>query len=298
MDVVVTGSHGFIASALIPALERAGQRVVRVVRREARGTDELSWDPVEGRIDAEGLEGIDVVVHLAGEGIGDKRWTEQQKKRILESRTKGTSLLASALAGLKSGPKVMVSASAIGYYGDRGDEMLTEDSPPGTGFAADVCVQWEASAQPAVEAGIRVVHPRSGIVLDPRGGALKKMLIPFRLGIGGRFGSGRQWFSWISLDDEVAGILHLIANRDMRGPVNLTAPKPVTNADLTKTLGKVLHRPTVLPTPMFVVKAVLGSEAVDEGLLAGQRVLPQRLQASGFRFRAPELEAALRGMLK
>jgi uncharacterized protein (TIGR01777 family) len=297
MDVAITGSHGFIASRLIPALKDEGHRVLRLVRTADTEPDSIHWDPEAGRIDAAGLEGIEAVVHLAGEGIGDRRWTDEQKRRILESRTKGTGLLATTLAELQRPPAVMVSASAVGYYGDRGDEVLTEESPPGTGFAADVCVRWEQAAEPAATAGIRVAHPRSGIVLGRTGGALKKMLLPFKLGLGGRLGSGRQWFSWIAIDDEVRVLLHLIESSELTGPVNATAPNPVTNAEFTKTFGRVLGRPTVIPVPTIGLKLVFGSEAVDEGLLTSQRALPARLESDGFEFQTPELEGALRQVL-
>jgi uncharacterized protein (TIGR01777 family) len=297
MDVAITGSHGFIASKLIPALKDKGHRVLRLVRTAETEPGSIHWDPEKGRIDAAGLEGIEAVVHLAGEGIGDRRWTDEQKRRILESRTKGTGLLATTLAELQRPPAVMVSASAVGYYGDRGDEVLTEESSPGTGFAADVCVRWEQAAEPAATAGIRVAHPRSGIVLGRTGGALKKMLLPFKLGLGGRLGSGRQWFSWIAIDDEVRVLLHLIERSELTGPVNATAPNPVTNAEFTKTFGRVLGRPTVIPVPTIGLKLVFGSEAVDEGLLTSQRALPARLESDGFEFQTPELEGALRQVL-
>lgn len=296
MDVVVTGSHGFIASHLIPALTGRGHRVLRLVRSKPTEPDSIGWDPETARIDSGGLEAVDAVVHLAGEGIGDRRWTDEQKRRILESRTKGTSLLANTIAELQDPPKVMVSASAIGFYGARGDEVLTEESSPGTDFVADVCVQWERAAEPAAKAGIRVVHPRSGIVLGATGGALKRMLLPFRLGLGGRLGSGRQWFSWISIDDEVSVFLRLLEAADIQGPVNSTAPNPVTNAEFTKTLGRVLGRPVLIPVPTLGLKLVFGSEAVDS-LLGSQRVFPTRLEAEGFEFETPELEGALRKVL-
>jgi uncharacterized protein (TIGR01777 family) len=299
MDVLVTGSSGFIGAALLPALVAAGHRPVRALRVATipKGVDAIAWDPEAGAIDAASLEGIGAVVHLAGAGIGDKRWDDERKRLILESRTKPTRLLAETLAGLTRPPFVLVSGSAVGYYGSRADEVLTEDSPPGDDFVSDVCVQWEAAAQPAVDAGIRVVPIRTGIVLGAHGGVLKRLLLPFKLGIGGRTGSGEQWMSWISLDDEVAAILHAIGSDSLRGPANLTAPNPVTNAELTKTLGKVLHRPTFLPTPTLPVKAVYGGELVQHLLLEGQRVLPKALEASGFDFAHPTLEVALRAIL-
>jgi uncharacterized protein len=294
VDVAVTGSHGFVGSALVPALARAGHRVVRLVRGRPVGADELGWDPDAGTIDAEGLEGIDAVVHLAGAGIGDKRWTEARKRLILESRTKGTGLLARTLAALAHPPSVLVSASAIGYYGDRGDEPLDEQSGPGTDFVAGVCVQWEAATAPTAEAGVRVATTRSGLILGRDGGVFPRMLLPFRLGIGGRIASGRQYMSWISISDEVGAIMHALTNDAVSGPVNVTGPAPVTNAEFTETLGRVVHRPTVIPTPLFPLRLRYGSELVRHLLVEGQRVLPKRLEESGFRFAHPTLEEALR----
>ena len=294
MDVAVTGSHGFIGSALLPALIREGHRPVRIVRGRAAGDDELSWDPEAGTIDADGLEGIGGVVHLAGAGIGDKRWTDARKRLILETRTKGTSLLARTLAGLTRPPSTLVSASAIGYYGNRGDEPLDEQSTPGNDFVARVCVQWEGSTVPAADAGIRVARVRSGIVLGRDGGVLPRLLLPFRLGLGGRIASGRQYMSWISIGDEVRAILHALTQDGVAGPVNLTGPAPVTNGEFTETLGRVLRRPTVIPTPLLPLRARYGSELVQHLLVEGQRVLPKRLQATGYAFEHPTLEDALR----
>jgi hypothetical protein len=300
VDVLVTGSSGFIGAALLPALVEAGHRPVRALRVAAvpKGVEAIAWDPDAGTIDAASLEGVGAVVHLAGAGIGDKRWDDERKRLILESRTKPTRLLAETLAGLTKPPSVLVSGSAVGYYGSRDDEVLTEASEPGTDFVSDVCVQWEAAAQPAVAAGIRVVNIRTGIVLGRHGGVLKRLLLPFKLGVGGRTGSGKQWMSWISLQDEVRAILHAIGTESLRGPANLTAPSPVTNAELSATLGHVLHRPAFLPTPTFGVKAVYGSELVQHLLLEGQRVVPKALAASGFTFEHPTLEAALRSILE
>jgi uncharacterized protein len=297
VDVAVTGSHGFIGSALLAALTREGHRPMRIVRGQASGDDELSWDPVAGTIDAGGLEGIGGVVHLAGAGIGDKRWTDARKRLILESRTKGTSLLARTLAGLARPPSVLVSASAIGYYGDRGDEPIDEQSTPGNDFVARVCVQWEAATAPAAEAGIRVARVRSGIVLGREGGVLPRLLLPFRLGLGGRIASGRQYMSWISIDDEVGAILHALTQDGVAGPVNLTGPAPVTNDEFTKTLGRVVRRPTVIPTPLLPLRARYGRELVQHLLVEGQRVLPKRLEASGYAFEHPTLEDALRAVV-
>jgi uncharacterized protein (TIGR01777 family) len=297
MDIAVTGSHGFVGSALVPALARAGHRPVRVVRTRPVGDDELGWDPEAGTIDAAGLEGIGGVVHLAGAGIGDKRWTDARKRLILESRTKGTDLLARTLAGLTRPPSVLVSASATGYYGNRGDEPLDEQSAPGDDFVAGVCVQWEAATAPVAEAGIRVARTRSGAILGRQGGMLPRMLLPFRLGLGGRIASGRQYMSWISIDDEVGAILHAVANDAVSGPINLTGPAPVTSAEFTQTLGKVVHRPTVIPTPLLPLKAWYGSELVQHLLVEGQRALPKRLEETGYRFEHPTVEEALRAVV-
>jgi uncharacterized protein len=297
VDVAVTGSHGFVGSALVPALRRAGHRVVRLVRGQPKSADELRWDPEAGTVDAAGLEGIGGVVHLAGAGIGDKRWTDARKRLILESRTKGTTLLARTLAQLARPPSVLVSASATGYYGDRGDEPLDEQSAPGNDFVAGVCVQWEAATAPAADAGIRVARTRSGIILGREGGVFPRMLLPFRLGLGGRMGSGRQYMSWISIDDEVRAILHALVQERVAGPVNLTGPRPVTNAEFTKTLGRVLHRPTAIPTPLLPLRALYGSELVQHLLVEGQRVLPKQLEQTGYAFARPTLEEALRAVV-
>ncbi len=295
MDVAVTGSSGFIGTALVAALEAEDHRVLRVVRGRPSGPDQLAWDPAAGTIDTDGLAGVDAVVHLAGEGINAKRWTSAQKRKILESRTRGTDLIAKAVARLDPPPSVLISGSAIGFYGDRGDEVLTEDSPPGDDFLASVCVAWEGAALPAVLAGVRTVYVRTGIVLDRRGGALRKMLPLFKLGLGGRMG-GDQWWSWVSLADEVGAIVHLL-HADVAGPVNLTAPSPVTNAELTTTLGAVLSRPTVMPIPRFGPELLLGRELAHSLLYSSARVTPTRLEASGYEFSHPELDAALRSAL-
>ena len=293
MDVVVTGSSGLVGTALRPALERAGHRLVPMVRGQGGG-EALRWDPERGVIDAGGLEGVGAVVNLAGESIGSKRWNDAQKARIRDSRARGTALLAETLAKLNRPPKVLVSGSAVGYYGDRGDEVLTESSRAGEGFLAEVSVAWEAAAGPAREAGIRVSHIRTGIVLSGRGGALAQMLRPFKLGLGGKLGTGRQWMSWISLDDEAGAIVHLLGDDAPSGPVNLTAPNPATNADFTKALGQALGRPAVLPVPKVGLKALLGGEMAKELLLGGQRALPTRLLDSGYTFVLPELPEALK----
>jgi uncharacterized protein (TIGR01777 family) len=296
MRVLVTGSHGFIGTELVARLGQEGHQVTRLVRR-LPGAGEVGWDPVEGTIDAGGLEGHDAVVHLAGAGIGDHRWTKAYKAKVLGSRVHGTSLLARTLATLQRPPAVLASGSGIGFYGDRGDEELTEESTAGTGFLAEVVRQWEASTAPAEQAGMRVVHLRTGVVLSPKGGALKRLLLPFRLGVGGRYGSGRQWLSWISLDDEVGGIVHVLEHERLRGPVNLTAPQPVTVGELAKALGRALNRPAVLPTPTLALDLLLGRELVREMLLSGQRVRPAKLMASGFQHRHADIHSALTQLL-
>jgi uncharacterized protein (TIGR01777 family) len=297
VDVAITGASGFIGSALVPALERDGHRVLRLVRREARGSDELSWDPAAGSIDAAGLDGLGAVIHLAGAGIGDKKWTPDRKRVILESRTRGTTLLANTLAGLDRKPAVLVSASGVDYYGPHGDEVLTEDDSAGEGYLAGVCVAWEEATAPAADAGIRVVRLRTGPVLSADGGVLKRMLFPFKVGLGGRIGTGKQWMSWISLPDHVGAIRHVLGRDDLAGPVNSTAPHPVTNAEFTKTLGRVVRRPTAIPTPITPLKMLYGMELVHHLLLTGQRVMPQRLLDTGYRFEHPELEPALRALV-
>ncbi len=296
MDVIVTGASGLIGSALRPALSAAGHRMIALVRRPTRGADEVAWDPPTGRLDRASIEGAGAVVHLAGVGIADKRWTDEHKRELRDSRVQGTGLLARAIAELNRPPAVLVSASAVGYYGDRGDEVLDETSPPGDGFLSDLCVAWEMATAPAERAGTRVVHTRTGIVLSSNGGALRKQLPLFKLGLGGRFGSGRQWQSWITIDDVVRAIQHLFA-ADVVGPVNLTSPEPVRNADFAKTLGNVLGRPTLVPVPKFGPSLVLGSELADNLLYSSQRVVPKQLEASGFEFAHPELERALRHVL-
>lgn len=296
MRVLVTGSRGLIGTALIERLQAGGHRTTRLVRC-APGAGEVAWDPAAGAIDRAGLEGHDAVVHLAGEGIGDHRWTAAHKARVLDSRKAGTRLLTEALAGLDQPPAVLVSASAVGYYGDRGDEVLTEESTPGSGFLADVVREWEAATAPATDAGIRTVLARTGIVLSDRGGALAEMLPIFKLGAGGRLGSGRQWWSWISLDDHCAVIERALADTALSGPLNSTAPNPVTNAVFTSTLGRVLRRPAIAPVPKVALAIRFGREMAEEMLLAGQRVRPARLEAAGFTFAHPELEGALRAIL-
>jgi uncharacterized protein len=295
MKVAITGSTGLIGTALSQHLRSAGHSVVPVVRRSP-SAGQVLWDPAAGTIDAAGLEGVDAVVHLAGAGIGDHRWTADYKRELVDSRTKSTTLLATTLADLDQKPAVLLSGSAIGWYGSRGDEVLDETSTKGSNFLTDLCVQWEAGTAPAESAGIRVAHLRTGIVLSPKGGALKKQLPLFKLGLGGKFGSGKAWQSWISIDDQLAAITHLLGV-DVSGPVNLTAPTPVTNGDFAKTLGRVLKRPALLPIPAFGPKLLLGGELADALLFTGQRVLPKVLLASGFEFQHATLESALRAVL-
>jgi len=294
MKIAVTGSTGLVGSTLLPFLTTGGHRVLPLVRRE--GSAGIRWDPANGTIEADKLEGCDAVVHLAGEGIAEGRWNDAKKKRIFDSRVNGTELIAQTLARLKDPPKVLVCASAIGYYGDRGDEVMTEGSRVGNGFLPDVVEAWEKAADAAREAGIRVVHLRIGVVLAADGGALQKMLLPFKLGVGGVIGSGDQYMSWIAIDDVVGAIYHAINDGTLEGPVNTVAPQPVTNREYTKTLGSVLSRPTIIPVPAFGARLAFG-EMADELLLSSTRVVPERLEASGYSFRFPELEPALRHIL-
>ncbi|MGH3147737.1 MAG: TIGR01777 family oxidoreductase [Rubrobacter sp.] len=295
MNVLISGATGIIGTTLIPELEAAGHRVTRLTRSPRSG-DDVGWDPGAGSIDGD-LEGTDAVVHLAGESIAEGRWTPEKKRRILESRRSGTRLLAQTIAALPTPPHVMVSASAVGYYGDRGNELLTEESGPGTGFLAEVCREWEAGADPAREAGIRVVHPRIGIVLSTRGGALGATLPIFKLGAGGKIGSGKQYWSWISLDDVAGSFVHALTNESVSGPVNVGSPNPLTNAEYTKVLGRVLNRPTVFPVPATAARIVLGGMA-DELLLASQRMQPSRLEETSYEYRHTDLEEALKHILR
>ena len=294
-QIVVTGSSGLIGTALVRQLRADGHRVVGLVRRAPK-VDEIQWDPAAGQLRGGDLEGVDAVVHLAGAGIADHRWTASYKQEILRSRVDSTLLLARTLASLDRPPPVWLSGSAIGIYGARGDEELDETSQAGTGFLAEVCEAWEQSTEPAAASGIRVAHLRTGIVLTARGGALAKQLPLFKLGLGGKLGSGHQWQSWISLDDEVRAIAHLLA-ADVHGPVNLAAPNPVTNAEFTDVLARVLHRPHLPAIPSFGPKLLLGAELADHLLFTGQRVRPRALSVSGFSFSHPELEPALRAIL-
>lgn len=298
MDVAITGSSGLIGTALREALRADGHRPIAVVRRApAAGADEIQWDVDNGTIDAASFEGIGGVVHLAGAGIGDKRWNDAYKKVVLESRTKGTTLLAETLAGLDTKPSVFLSGSAIGYYGPRENEIITEETPAGDTFLADVCVQWEAAAQPAIDAGIPTAFLRTGIVQTPKGGALQKQLPLFKIGLGGKFGSGDQFQSWITLDDEVNAIIHLL-DAGVTGPVNLTAPNAVTNETFAKTLGKVLKRPSFFPVPAFGPRLLLGKDMANALLFESQNIKPTVLEASGYTFTHPDLESGLRAVLR
>ena len=295
--IVVTGSSGLLGAALIQRIGQQHDRITRLVRRPA-GSGEIQWDPMGQRLDPPALEGIDAIVHLAGENVGT-RWTAARKRRIKESRISGTRLLSQTIAQLRRPPRVLISASAVGIYGRRGDEILTEDSAtgdPSSNFLVSVSREWEAAADPARAAGVRVVHPRFGVVLSRAGGALGKMLLPFRLGLGGRVGPGTQWMSWISIDDAVGAIQYALETDSLDGPVNATAPNPVTNGDFTRTLGRVLRRPTPFTVPAGALRLALG-EMAEETLLASTRVLPARLLHSGYQFQHPHIEAALRHVL-
>lgn len=295
MKIAVTGSTGLVGAGLVPFFTSGGNSVSRVVRdNPARG--DIHWNPSAGTIDAARLEGMDAVVHLAGENIAARRWNTEQKARIRDSRVQGTRLLCETLARLRQPPRVLVSASAIGFYGNRGDDVLTEMSPAGNGFLPDVCREWEAGTEAAENAGIRVVHLRFGIILSPRGGALAKMLTPFRLGLGGQIGNGGQWMSWIALEDAIGATYHVIATNTLSGPVNAVAPNPVTNRDFTKTLGRVLRRPTVFPMPALMARLAFG-EMANDLLLGSTRVRPGRLLESGYQFLYADLEHSLRHLL-
>ncbi|MEY4819532.1 MAG: hypothetical protein RL200_244 [Actinomycetota bacterium] len=295
MKIVVSGASGLIGTQLVANLSSSGHEVVRLVRRSPK-SGEIQWNPKSGTLDAAALEGADAIIHLSGAGIGDKRWSDGYRKEILDSRTATTALLAKTMASLSRKPSVFLSGSAIGIYGARNDEQLTEVSTHGTGFLAEVCEQWEAAAKPAVDAGIRTVYLRTGIVLSPKGGALKKLLPLFKLGVGGKFGNGKQWQSWISIDDEIGAIEHLLT-ANVSGAVNLTAPNPVTNAEFTKVLASVLKRPAIVPVPTFAPKILLGGELADALLFTGQRVIPAALNASGYMFKHTTLESAFRSLL-
>ena len=294
MQIAITGASGLVGSTLVPLLTTGGHQVTKLVRRKA-GEGEATWDP-QGEFDGAALDGINAVVHLAGENIAGSRWSAKVKEKIRSSRVQGTRVLCEGLAKMPRPPKVLVCASAIGFYGDRCDEELNEQSAQGTGFLADVAREWEAATQPARDAGIRVVNLRFGVILSPKDGALAKMLLPFKLGGGGRVGSGKQYWSWISIDDAARAVHHALMTDSLSGPVNAVAPNPVTNGEFTKTLGRVLNRPTMVPMPAFAARLALG-EMADELLLASTRVEPKELCGSGYEFRQPTLESALRHLL-
>jgi hypothetical protein len=293
--VAVTGASGLIGTALVPALEARGHRVVRLVRRPP-AADEVRWDPRRGDLDPHAIDGVHAVVHLGGESLAAGRWTGARKMRLLDSRVRGTRLVAETLARMSPRPVTLVSMSAVGIYGDRGDLVVDETSAPGDDFLATLCIEWERAAEPAAEAGVRVVHPRVGPVLSGRGGALAKMLPAFRLGVAGPLGSGRQWMSWIALDDAVAALVAAVERDALRGPVNVVAPAPVTNAEFTRTLARLLRRPAVIPIPALALRLLFG-ELADAALLASQRVRPAALERAGFGFRYSALEEALRRAL-
>ncbi len=297
MRVLVSGASGLIGKALTATLVGRGDRVIRLVRRPPVGLDEVAWDPKQGSFDRSCAEGADAVVHLAGEGVGSGRWSAKRKAEIRSSRVDGTRLLAEGLSRLETPPRVLVVASAVGFYGSGGDQEKTEKSPPGGGFLSEVCQAWEAAAELAVASGIRVVQLRLGLVLSATGGALSQMLTPFRLGLGGRLGDGRQWTSWTTIDDVVRIVEEALDDHRLRGPVNAVSPEPVTNADFTRTLARVLRRPALLPVPSFALRLAFG-EMADELLLSGSRVVPKVLEEAGFQFAYPELEGALRHLLE
>lgn len=295
MKVAITGASGLIGSALVPHLRSRGDDVLRLVRRSAVAPDEVEWNPTTGSVDLDGLAGIDAVVHLAGAGVGDHRWTDEYKRTILDSRVDGTQTIVRAITELPERPRALVAGSAIGWYGDTGDRAVDESAPAGTGFLADVVRAWEAAADPAAAAGIRVTHARTGLVVSGDGGAWARMFPLFKLGLGGKLGSGSQYWSWISLRDEVAALTFLLDNETLAGPVNLTGPTPVTNAEVTAAMGRVLHRPTLLPAPAFALKAVLGEFSTE--VLGSSRVIPSVLEAAGFRWQDPTIDSAIAAAL-
>ena len=295
MKIIISGASGLIGKPLVARLRKYNHEVIQLVRRAAK-SGESQWNPANGLIDASVIDGADAVIHLSGAGIGDQRWTAKYRQELLDSRTKSTTLLATTIAKCAKKPSVFLSASGVGIYGPRGDEQLTEQSSHGDSFLAEICKQWEAATKPAIDAGVRTVFLRTGIVLTPLGGALKKQLPLFKFGLGGKFGNGKQWQSWISLDDEISAIEHLLT-ANISGAVNLTAPNPVTNSEFTKALGRTLRRPALLPIPKFGPKLLLGSELVENLLFTGQRVMPVELQKSGFAFQHSTIDVALRALL-
>jgi len=298
MKILVTGSSGLIGSALVTELTGAGHYVVRLVRSAPnRERGDVLWDPVSGKVERAKLEGMDAVVHLAGENIARRRWTQARKTLLVNSRVQATEFLAQTMAGLKSRPKVFVSASAIGYYGHRPTQIMKEEMSAGTTFLSELCQEWERATQILNTAGIRVVTARFGIVLSARGGAVAKMWLPFKLGLGGTLGNGRQFMSWIAIDDAVRAMVHVLETDSVEGPVNVVAPNPVTNRDFTKALGRALARPTIFPVPGFMLRLLLG-EIADAALLASCRADPEKLTASGFKFEYPDLDTALHSVLR
>ncbi|MFF9686182.1 TIGR01777 family oxidoreductase [Streptomyces sp. NPDC014623] len=294
--IAVTGSTGLIGAALVRSLRADGHEVVRLVRRPASTADEVEWDPKRQYVDVAGLAGCDAVVHLAGAGVGDHRWTEAYKREIRDSRVLGTAAVAEAVASLDTPPKVLLSGSAIGFYGDTGDRAVDEDAPPGEGFLPSVCVEWEEATAPAEEAGVRTVHARTGLVVSRRGGAWGRLFPLFKAGLGGRLGNGRQYWSFIALHDHIAALRHILDTETLSGPVNLTGPSPVTNGQVTAAMGRVLRRPTLFTAPAPALKAALGDFAGD--VLASQRVLPGQLLDSGFVFAFPGIDDAIRAALR
>jgi uncharacterized protein (TIGR01777 family) len=295
MRIAVTGSSGLIGSALVPHLRAAGHEVQRVVRRASSAPDEITWDPAKGTIDLAALNGVDGVVHLAGAGVGDHRWSDDYKREILNSRVDSTNTIVRAMQQVEHRPSVLVSASAIGWYGDTGDRIVDETAPAGSGFLADVVRAWEGASQVAVESGIRVVNPRTGLVVAKSGGAWARMFPLFKLGLGGKLGNGKQYWSWISLRDEVCALQFLLEQEHLSGPVNLTGPTPVTNAEVTSVMGHVLGRPTLLPAPAFALKAALGEFSTE--VLGSTRVVPAVLEQAQFRFQDSTIESAIRTAL-
>lgn len=296
MNVVVTGASGLIGSALVRSLSADGHDVIRLVRREPRAADERQWNPAAGSLDPAVMDAGDAVVHLAGAGIGDRRWTEDYKQTVLRSRVDGTTTIAQAIARATDPPKVLLSASAVGYYGETGDEAVDESASSGDGFLADVVRQWEAATAPAEGADVRVVHLRTGVVLSADGGALGKVLPLFKLGLGGRLGSGRQWMSWIAIADHITALRFLLDRADIAGPVNVTAPEPVRNRDYTRAIGRAVHRPALAVVPATALRLALGGFA-DEGVLVSQRVVPTRLEDAGFPFTYADIDAALTALV-
>ncbi|MEU0373477.1 TIGR01777 family oxidoreductase [Streptomyces sp. NPDC006283] len=294
--IAVTGASGLIGKALVHSLRADGHEVVRLVRRPPRAGDEVEWDPQRQYVDVAGLVGCEAVVHLAGAGVGDHRWTDAYRKEIRDSRVLGTAAIAEAVASLDVPPRVLVSGSAVGYYGDTGDRPVDESAPPGDGFLPQVCVEWEEAAAAAQEAGVRTAFARTGLVVARHGGAWGRMFPLFKAGLGGRLGSGRQYWSFIALHDEIAALRHLLDTDSLSGPVNLTAPEPVTNREATAAMGRVLHRPTPFAVPRPVLRAALGDMAAD--VLSSQRALPARLLESGFSFAFPRIDDAIRAALR